>query len=85
VSLAWVGEARTTIVGEQYGGRRVDGRASFDVMIGRSAGPRQIGYVSLFAAFMASELRATPSRSPIDSAGERRIGYATLLGVGIGL
>ncbi|MCY1054989.1 hypothetical protein [Nannocystis sp. SCPEA4] len=37
-------------------------------------GPRQIGYVSLFAAFTASEVRAT--------GGEQRTGHAALLGVG---
>lgn len=85
VALAWVGEARTTIVGQQFGGRRIDGRATFDVMIGRSAGPKQIGYVSLFAAFTASEIRAAPASSPIASAGSRRVGYAALLGLGVGL
>ncbi|MDC0674707.1 hypothetical protein [Nannocystis radixulma] len=77
VALAWVGEVRTTIVGREFGGRRLEGRATFDLMIGRSAGPRQIGYVSLFAAFTASEVRATW--------GEQRSGYAALLGVGVGL
>ncbi|WAS92005.1 hypothetical protein [Nannocystis punicea] len=81
LALAWVGDVRTTIAGRQFGGGRLDGRVTFDVMIGRSAGPKQIGYVSLFAAFTASEIWATPMQSP----GEARSGYAASLGVGVGL
>jgi hypothetical protein len=81
LALAWVGDVRATIAGQQFGGRRLDGRVTFDLMIGRSAGPKQIGYVSLFAAFTASEIRAMPMQSP----GESRSGHAALLGVGVGL
>lgn len=85
VMLAWVGEARTTLAGERFGGRRTEGRATFDVMIGGPSTRQKLRYLSLLAMFTATEIRASPSSSPITSAGERRIGYAALLGVGVAI
>lgn len=81
--LGWVGDARATVAGEGRGGRRIDGRATFDLMIGRPLS-RRITYVSLLASYDVTEVRASPATSPIASTGERRIGHAALLGVGVG-
>ncbi len=83
LSLGWVGDARATVLGEGRGGRRIDGRVTFDLMIGRAASER-LKYVSLLAIYGVTEVRASPASSPIGSAGERRLGHAALLAVGVG-
>lgn len=83
VYVGWVGDARATVVGEGRGGRRIDGRVTFDLMIGRPM-TRRIKYVSLLASYDVAEVRASPATSPIATTGERRLGHAALLGVGVG-
>jgi hypothetical protein len=84
LSLAWVGDARATIAGERYGGRRVEGRATFDVMLGLPLTQARPRYLSLFATYWGSDVRAAVGTAPV-IADERRRGHAVLAGFGVGI
>lgn len=79
LALAWTLDLRTTIAGERTGGRRLEGRATFDLMVGRSSAAR-IGYASLLLAYGLSRV------SGAEGGGAwRRTGHTILLGAGIAL
>lgn len=84
LSLAWIGDARATIAGERYGGRRVEGRATFDLMLGLPLTTARPRYLSLFATYWGSDVRASAGKAPV-LADERRRGHAVLAGVGVGI
>lgn len=85
LSLAWVGDARTTVAGERWGGRRVEWRATFDMMLGLPLTQARPRYLALFATYWGTEIRASPERSPVVTTPERRLGHAALLGLGVGI
>lgn len=85
LSLAWVGDARTTVAGERWGGRRVEWRATFDLMLGLPLTQARPRYLALFATYWGTEIRASPETSPVVTTPERRLGHAALLGLGVGI
>jgi hypothetical protein len=82
--LGWCGDVRATIVGERHGGRRVEGRATFDLMFGLPLTQTRPRYLSLFATYWGTDIRAVAGRSPV-IADERRRGHALLVGFGVGI
>lgn len=84
LSLAWVGDVRATIAGEGHGGRRLEGRATFDLMIGLPLTQARPRYLSLFATYWGSDVRAVVGKAPV-IADERRHGHAVLAGFGVGI
>lgn len=84
VFFGWVGDARATIAGERYGGRRVEWRATFDLMLGLPLTQARPRYLSLFAMYWGTEIRAAVGVQPV-TAGERRLGHAVLAGFGVGI
>ncbi len=81
LALAWTLDVRTTIAGERTGGRRLEGRATFDLMVGRSSASR-VGYASLLLAYGLSRLSGVSMEG---GAGWQRTGHTILLGAGIAL
>lgn len=80
-ALMLVGDVRTTILGEQRGGQRLDGRSSFEMLFGSSAG----SMVSVLATYAITEIRADVPLGRGATGREYRLGHALMLGFGLRL
>ena len=76
-----IGDVRSTLLGQQRGGQRLEGRATFELLFGPSSGSR----ISVLATYAGTQIRVdTPlPRGAVSS--ELRVGHALLLGFGISL
>lgn len=81
LALAWTFDLRATIAGERTGGRRLEGRATFDVMLGRSPASR-VGYTSVLLAYGLSRVSGAGAEG---GAAWQRSGHTIVLGAGIAL
>lgn len=81
LALMLVGDVRTTILGEQRGGQRTDGRSSFEMLFGSSSG----SMVSVLATYAITEIRADVPLGRGATGREYRLGHALTLGFGLRL
>lgn len=81
VYVGVVGRAGATVLGERYGGSRVHGRATAEVMW-RVARPGRIGLVTVLLTYEGTRIAAAPGHPQFDPRGERRTSHQLLLAGG---
>lgn len=76
-----IGDLRSTLLGQQRGGQRLEGRATFELLLGRSSGST----ISVLATYSGTRIRMDTPLPRGAVSHELRVGHALLLSFGISL